>query len=128
MVRPADVSWAVATKAFADAGGIEPQFRQPDVARHFLISMGFASANVFANEEAGAVATNVHLAKLAGHPEWSAVAAIGSVSLRANLTTSLAIALLRTIGGHESVGTARTSPLVFRMCEPSAARRFLAHV
>ena len=121
---PATVSWAAATKAYADDGGIEPRFQTPAAARSYIAqTLGDEVRGTNARETAS-LATNLHLARLARDAgKWSLTGL--SQSLEAPLNESTAVRLLREIGSHESVGNARVGPLVVRQCRESNIRAFL---
>ena len=121
---PATIGWAAATKAYADDGGIEPRFRTPAAARSYLAqALGHGVRGLNARETAS-LATNLHLARLARDPGKWTLAGV-SQSLESALDEGTARRLLREIGSHESVGSARVGPLVVRRCRESDILAFL---
>ena len=126
--RPRDAAtlgWATAVKAYADDGGIEPRFRTPATARAYLRRDISRDADALDEREVEAIATNLHLARLAGRVGESVQDDVRQNVLTAPLDASTAARLLRVIGSHESIGGARIAPLSVRPCGEQDALRFL---
>ena len=116
-VQPKNVAtlgWALATKAFADRGEIEPRFRTRAAALAYLRERQLGAADTLSDREAGALATELELSARGRRYAMTPIPA--GLRLGDSLDAPRARALLAKVGTHFDVGSARTLPQAGRAC------------
>jgi hypothetical protein len=113
--RAATVGWALATKAFADRGEVEPRFRTRGPAVALLRAHALRGVDPLSDREAGAIATELDLGGGPGSRTQITPIAAG-LQLADPLTAGVARAMLAKVGTHFDVGSARTIAQPGRAC------------
>jgi len=113
--RPASVGWALATKAFADRGEVEPRFRTRDAALAYLQLRNLDGLDTLGLHEVGALATELELSARAGR-RFAITRIAPGTHLGDPLDAASARSMLAKVGTHFDVGSARTIPQAGRPC------------
>jgi hypothetical protein len=123
--EPATVGWAAAAKAFADEGAIERHSYGHTRARATEREVLSAASHLLTARERDALATNADIAALPPSSEW-VLGGMRAGALNKRLDRDIAINLLRRIGNHEAVGSARSVGVTYRACPDSVLRSVFA--
>ena len=114
---PASVGWALATKAFADRGEVEPRFRTRLAARTYLRPANLEGLDALGLREVGALATELELS--ARGKKYAITPIRPGTKLNDPLDAATARTMLAKVGTHFDVGSARTIPQPGRACPAS---------
>jgi hypothetical protein len=109
------VGWALATKAFADRGEVEPRFRDRGAALAFLQGRGLSGVDALSDREVGAIATELELSSH-GAGRFAITPIAPGTRLGDPLHAAAARAMLAKVGTHFDVGSKRTIPRAGRPC------------
>jgi hypothetical protein len=120
--RDATVGWALATKAFADRGEIEPRYRTRPAAIAVLRAHGLRGIDALSDREAGAIATELDLGGAPGS-RFAITPIAPGTRLGEPLDAATARAMLAKVGAHFDVGSARTIAQPGRACPPRVRSR-----
>ena len=110
----ATVGWALATKAFADRGEVEPRFRTRLAALTYLRPSSLGGLDTLGLREVGALATELELS--ARGKQYAITPIRAGTKLDDPLDAATARAMLVKVGSHFDVGSARTIPQPGRAC------------
>jgi hypothetical protein len=111
----ATVGWALATKAFADRGEVEPRFRNRGAAIAFLRDRNLNGIDALSDREVGAIATELDLSSH-GAGRFAITPIAPGTRLGDPLHAAAARAMLVKVGTHFDVGSKKTIAQPGRAC------------
>jgi hypothetical protein len=121
---PATIGWALATKAFADRGEVEPRFRTRLAALTYLRAANLDGLDTLGLRELGALATELELS--ARGKRFAITPIPPGTRLNDPLDAAAGRAMLAKVGTHFDVGTARTLPQPGRDCPAKVLKTLFA--
>jgi hypothetical protein len=119
------VGWALATKAFADRGEIEPPFRTRSTALAYLRQRKLTGLDALGDREAGALATELELS--ARDRKYAITPIPPGTRFTDQLDAASARKMLAKVGTHFDVGSARTLPQAGSPCPPRVLGGLFRH-
>ena len=123
--QTATVGWSLATKSYADHGGIERRFMDRSAALSMLKRFTHRKLDTLRTDELAALASDADVVTRIHQPVRPLAAYFDAASPSAPLSGTLAAATLRWIGTHEDVGSTRVVPHAAAECAPALRARLV---